>query len=216
VPLVIGATVRLVLHDRLLRLLLAISFLLGVVLTSLELLGPLHVAELAGSPERGSAVFGVVTAISFAAAALGSLLAPAVGRAARGSVAVSSAVTGVLAAAAVVAIALAPGVVVAAVAFAVFYLFNGAASPLRQRMLHDQTTASQRSTTISAKSMALMLGGLSGNLLVPRLAEVAGPPAGLLAGAGAMLVLAAVSLGLHARADDAGSRSPDRVAAGHG
>ncbi|MGY2130083.1 MFS transporter [Blastococcus sp. SYSU DS0617] len=216
VPLVITATVRLVLRDRLLRLLLTCSFLVGLVLTSLELLGPLHIADLAGSPEAGAAVFGTVTAISFAAAAVGSLLAPALGRAARGSVAAASVVTSILGALAVAAFALSPAVVLAAAAYSLFYLVNAASSPLRQQLLHHQTTAGQRSTTISAKSLALMLGGILGNLLLPRLAEGAGLPAGLVAGAGAMLLLAAVSLGLRARPADAGSLPPDRVAAGHG
>ena len=62
-----------------------------------------------------------------------------------------------------------------------------------------------------------MLGGLVGNLLLPRLADGAGLPAGLLAGAGAMLLLAVVSP--RPAAPDpgaAGSPRPDRVAAGHG
>ncbi len=199
VPVVVTATVRLVLHDRLLRLLLAVSFLVGVVLTSLELLGPLHFADLAGSPELGSAVFGIVTAVSFAAAAVGSLLAPAAGRAAGGSVVLVSGVTSVLAAGTIAAFALAPGVALAAVAYTAFYLLNAAAWPLRKQLMHDQTTSSQRSTTVSASSLALMVGGLLGNLLLPRLADSAGLPVGLLAGGGAMLLLAVVSLGLRVR-----------------
>ena len=199
VPVVVSATVRLVLHDRLLRLLLAATLLLGFVLTALELLGPLHFADLAGSPERGSAVFGVVTAVSFAAAAVGSLLAPGAGRAAGGSVALVGVVTSVLAAAMITAFALAPGVALAAAAYTLFYLFNGVAWPLRQRLMHDRTTSAQRSTTVSAWSLALMVGGLAGNLTLPRLAESAGLPTGLLAGAGGMLLLAVVCLGLRAR-----------------
>jgi MFS family permease len=216
VPVVVSATVRLVLHDRLLRLLLAVSFLVGVVLTSLELLGPLHFADLAGSPEVGSAVFGVVTAVSFAAAAVGSLLAPAAGRAAGGSVVLVSAVTSVLAAGTIAAFALAPGVVLAAVAYSVFYLLNAAAWPLRKQLMHDQTTSSQRSTTVSASSLALMVGGLLGNLLLPRLADSAGLPVGLLAGAGAMLLLAVISLGLRVRPGE--GRPADRLqeAGAHG
>jgi hypothetical protein len=210
VPVVMSATVRLVLRDRLLRLLLAVSFLVGLVLTSLELLGPLHFADLSGSPEVGSAVFGTVTAVSFAAAAIGSLLAPAVGRAAGGSVVRVSAVTSVLAAGTIAAVAVAPGVVLAAVAYSTFYLLDGAAWPSRKQLMHDQTTSSQRSTTVSASSLALMVGGMLGSLLLPRLADIAGLPAGLLAGAGAMLLLAGVSLGLRVPAEETGS--PDRQA----
>ncbi len=203
VPLVVSATLRHVLTDRLLRVLLLVALLVGLVLTSLELLGPLHVAELAGSPEKGAAVFGVVTAASFAAAAAGSLLAPALDRAAGGSVAWSSAVTSVLGAAAVAVFALSPGLAAAAIAYCLFYLLNGAAWPLRKRLMHDRTTTGRRSSTISATSLALMLGGLLGNLLLPRLADGAGLPAGLLAGAAGMLLLAVVSPGLRARRDAA-------------
>lgn len=216
VPVVVGATLRLVARDRLLRLLLLVSFLLGVVLTGLELLGPLHFADLAGSAARGSAVYGVVVAVGFAAAAVGSLLAPALGRAVHGSVAWASVVTSILGALAVAAFALAPAVLLAGVAVALFYLVNAAASPLRQQLVHDRTTAGQRSTTLSAKSLALMTGGLVGNLVLPRLAELGGPPTGLLAAAGAMLVLAVVSVGLRLRPEEAGSHRPLRVAAGHG
>jgi MFS family permease len=202
VPVVVSATVRLVLHDRLLRLLLAVSFLVGLVLTSIELLGPLHFAALAGSPEVGSAVYGIVTAVSFAAAAVGSLLAPALGRAAGGSVARVSAVSSVLAAGTIAAVAVAPGVVLAAVAYSTFYLLNATAWPLRKQLMHDQTTSSQRSTTVSASSLALMVGGMLGSLLLPRLADIAGNPAGILAGAGAMLLVAAASLGLRVRLPD--------------
>ncbi|SDE83580.1 Predicted arabinose efflux permease, MFS family [Blastococcus fimeti] len=213
VPLVITATLRLVLRDRLLRLLLVVSFLVGVVLTSLELLGPLHVAELAGSPERGSAVFGVVTAVAFAAAALGALLAPALGRAAGGSVVVVGAGTSVLAAGAIAVVAGAPGVVLAAVAYSAFYLLNAAAWPSRKQLMHDRTSSGQRSTTVSASSLALMLGGMLGSLTVPRLADGAGPPAGLLAAAGAMLLVALVSLGLR---PGRGSGDPGRGRAAGG
>ncbi len=196
VPVVVRSTSALVVRHRLLRLLLLISFLTGVALTTLEVLGPLHFADLGGSVERGSAIFGVVMAVSFAAAGLGALLAPAARRAAGGSVARAGAATALLGALTVGAVALVGQVVEAAVAFALFYLFNGAGWPLRQQLLHEQTTSAQRSTTVSATSFALMLGGGLGSLLIPRLAEVSGNAAGFLAGAGALAVIAVVSLGL--------------------
>jgi MFS family permease len=214
VPAVVRDTVRLVGRDRALRSLLTISFLTGTVLTALELLGPLHFADLAGSPTEGSAVFGVVMAASFAAAGVGSLLAPAAGRAVRGSVAWASAVSAVLCTAAVVGVALAPGVAVAAVAYALFHLSNGTGWPLRTQLLHERTTSAQRSTTISAGSLALMLGGSLGSLALPRLAEVAGNPAGLLSAAVAALLIALVSLRL--RPSRPGTPGAARVAALHG
>jgi MFS family permease len=196
VPVVVRDTAVLVTRDRLLRLLLVISFLTGTVLTALELVGPLHFADLAGGLTEGSAVYGVVMAVSFAAAGVGALLAPAARRVARGSAAWASAAFAVLSAASVVGVALAPTVVLAGVGFAFFYLTNGGGWPLRQQIMHEQTTSSQRSTTVSAKSLALMLGGLLGNLLYPRIVEAAGNPAAFLTAGGFLLIMAVVSLGL--------------------
>jgi MFS family permease len=196
VPRIVRDTAVLVTRDRVLRVLWIISFLTGTVLTTMELLGPLHFAELGGGLAEGSAVFGVVMAVSFAAAGLGALLAPWGRRLARGSVAWASLGFAVLGTLTMVGVALAPGVALAAVAYALFYLFNGAGWPLRQQLMHEQTTSAQRSTTVSAKSLALMLGGMLGSLLIPRLAESAGYPAGFLAGAAALALIAVASLGL--------------------
>jgi MFS family permease len=194
VPRIVRDTAVLVTRDRVLRVLWIISFLTGTVLTAMELLGPLQFADLGGGLAEGSAVFGVVMAVSFAAAGLGALIAPRGLRLARGSVAWASFGFAVLGTLTMVAVALAPGVAVAAVAYALFYLFNGAGWPLRQQLMHEQTTSAQRSTTISAKSLALMLGGMLGSLLIPRLAEAAGFPAGFLAGAAALALIAVASL----------------------
>ncbi len=196
VPRVVRDTAVLVTRDRLLRVLWIISFLTGTVLSGLELLGPLHFADLGGGLAEGSAVFGVVMAVSFAAAGLGALLAPWARRVARGSVAWASLAFALLGAATVVGVAFAPGIAVAGVAYALFYLVNGGGWPLRQQLMHEQTTSAQRSTTVSAKSLALMLGGLLGSLLLPRLAEAAGYPAAFLATAGGLVLMAVASLWL--------------------
>jgi MFS family permease len=196
VPTIVRGTAVLVSRDRVLRTLWIISFLTGTVLTALELLGPLHFADLGGGLAEGSAIFGVVMAVSFAAAGFGALLAPWARRLARGSIAWASLASALLGAATVVGVAVAPGVVVAAVSYTLFYLFNGAGWPLRQQLMHEQTTSAQRSTTVSAQSLALMLGGMLGSLLLPRLAEVAGNPAGFLAAAGGLVLMAAASLWL--------------------
>jgi MFS family permease len=196
VPQIVRDTAVLVSRDRVLRTLWVISFLTGTVLTALELLGPLHFADLGGGLAEGSAVFGTVMAVSFAAAGFGALLAPWARRLARGSVAWASLGFALLGAVSVVGVALAPGVVVAAVAYALFYLFNGGGWPLRQQLMHEQTTSAQRSTTVSAKSFALMLGGMLGSLLLPRLAEAAGIPVAFLAAAGALVLMAVASLWL--------------------
>ncbi|MGR7025907.1 MFS transporter [Geodermatophilus sp. URMC 62] len=194
-PAVVRDTGRLVARDRLLRRVLAISALVGTVLSTLELLGPLHAADLTGSLTEGSAVFGVVMAVSFAAAGAGALLAPAARRAARGSAAAGSAALAVLGAAAVAAVPLG-GPVVLGCLFAVSYTANAASWPLWKAVLHGRVGAGQRATALSASSLALQVGALGGTLGLARLAGAAGTGAGFLAVSGALLLVAVVSLGL--------------------
>ena len=218
VPAVVRDTARLVSRDRLLRRVLAVSLLVGAVLTTLELLGPLHVAELTGSRTEGAAVFGVVMAVSYAAAGLGALLAPAVRRLARGSVAGATTGLAVLGSLAVATVA-AAGPLALGGLFAVFYVANAAAWPLWKQVLHGRVGAGQRATALSASSLALQVGALGGSLLVPRLAEAAGTGAGFLAAAGALLTVGLVSVGLrprHSTAPDPGTPAAAGVAAGHG
>ena len=198
IPAVVRDTALLVSRDRLLRRVLAVSALVGAVLVTLELVGPLYVAELTGSAAQGSAVFGVVMAVSFAAAAVGALLAPAVRRAARGSAALGSAGLAVLGAVAVAAVPLG-GPVVLGCLFAVFYVSNAAAWPLWKAVLHDRVTGGRRATALSASSLALQVGALAGSLLLTRLAEAAGLGAAFLAAAGVLLLTALASLGLRTR-----------------
>jgi predicted MFS family arabinose efflux permease len=218
VPAVVRDTVRLVARDRLLRRLLAVSLLVGAVLATLELLGPLHVADLTGSRTEGAAVFGVVMAVSYAAAGIGVLLAPVVRRMARGSAAAATTGLALLGALAVAAVGVA-GPLALGCLFAVFHTANAAAWPLWKQLLRGQVAAGQRATTLSASSLALQVGALAGSLLLPRLAEAAGLPAGFRAAAGALLLVALVSLGLRPRRSGAhspGTPAAAGVAAGHG
>lgn len=157
-------------------------------------------------------------AVSFAAAGVGALLAPAVRRLARGSVAAATAGLAALGALAVAAVTVA-GPLALGCLFAVFYVLDAAAWPLWKQLLHGQVAAGHRATTLSASSLALQVGALTGSLLLPRLAEAAGLPAGFWAAAGALLLVALVSLGL--RPARTGPRPPGtaaatRVAADHG
>ena len=218
VPAVVRDTARLVSRDRVLRRVLAVSLLVGAVLTTLELLGPLHVAALTGSRTESAAVFGVVMAVSYAAAGLGALLAQAVRRLARGSVAGATTGLAVLGALAVAAVAVAGPLALAGL-FAAFYATNAAAWPLWKQLLHGQVGAGSRATTLSASSLALQVGALGGSLLGTRLAEAAGTGAGFLAAAAALLVVGLVSVGLrprHSAAPGPGTPAAAGVAAGHG
>jgi len=193
---IVRDTVRLAARDQALRLLLAITFIAGMVLTTLELLGPLRFAELVGDRTEGSAVFGIVMAVSFGAAALGSAFATTARRVARGSVARATAVLLVLCALALVGIALSPTAVLAGTAYAVFYLWNGAGWPLRKQVMHGRVDAARRATMVSASSFALMLGGITGSLSLPLLTDWTTLSTGFAAAGGLLLVSAALSIRL--------------------
>jgi hypothetical protein len=204
VPRIVRATGGLVRADGVLRRLLAIGFLTGLVLSSLELMGPLRFASLAGSEAEGTAVFGVVMAASFGAAAIGSTLAGPVRRAARGSTAAATAAVAVVAATAVVATSLSPSVLPAALTYALFYLANAAGYPLRQQLMHSRVPTAQRNTSVSAGSFALQIGGVAGSLLVSRLAEATNATVAFGAVAAALLLIGVISLGLRAPAGTPG------------
>jgi predicted MFS family arabinose efflux permease len=196
VPVIVRDTVRLAARDHALRLLLVITFIAGMVLSTLELLGPLRFADLANDATNGSAVFGIVMAVSFGAAAVGSALATTARRAARGSIARATAVLLVLCAFALAGIALSPTVVLAGAAYAAFYLWNGAGWPLRKQLLHSRVDSSRRSTTVSASSFAVMLGGITGSLTLPVLTDWTSLSVGFAAAGVLLLVSAALSLWL--------------------
>ena len=195
VPAVVRGTARLVVRDRVLRRLLAISLLVGCCLSTLELVGPLHVAALTGDRAQGAAVFGVVMAVSYAAAGVGALLAPLARRAARGSAGAATAGLALLGALAVAVVPLGGPLALGGL-FAAFYVGNAAAWPLWKQVLHERVAAGQRATALSASSLTLQVGGLAASLLVLRLADASGTATGFWVAAGTLVAVALVSLGV--------------------
>ena len=76
---------------------------------------------------------------------------------------------------------------VAAVAFVGYYVAHGASWPLLSAVLHGRVTAAHRATAVSAMSLAMAVGGLLGNLLVPLL-----PRDVAFAGVGALVAASAL------------------------
>lgn len=208
VPGVVRDTIRLAARDRVLRQLLTIAFLVGTVLSTLELIGPLRLAELTGSRTGGTAVFGVVMAVSFGTAALGAALSTSARRAARGSLARANAVLFVICVLAVMGMALTSAVLITGLAYSVFYLANAAGWPLRQQLMHSRVQAAQRSTSVSAMSFALMIGGVAGSLLVPRLAEATSLSIAFWAAAAPLLLAGLLSLHLPSASAATAERGP--------
>jgi MFS family permease len=157
-----------------------------------ELLGPLRFAELAGGADDGAAVYGTALAISFGVAALGALAAPALRRLLRGSTRVTCAVLMLLGAAGIAALAGPDLLVLAGFGFAAYYLAHGSTWPLLSAVLHSRVTAEVRATAVSAMSLAMALGGILGNLVIPGLAATVSLDAAFLA-VGVVVLIAAVA-----------------------
>jgi len=196
VPATVTGAVRMSVTDGPMRLVLLLTAVGGIGLVACELLGPVRFADLAGGRDHGAAVYGVVLAVSFAAAAVGAVAAPLLRRVLRGSTRVTCAALFATGAIALAAVAGPDVLFVAGTAFALYYLAHGSAWPLLSAVLHSRVTAAHRATAVSAMSLAQALGGVAGNLAVPPLAASLDTGAGFVAVAGVVLLGGLACLGL--------------------
>jgi MFS family permease len=195
-PATVGESVRLSVTDGPLRLVLLLTAVGGAGLVVCELLGPVRFAELAGGRDGGAAVYGTVLAISFAGAAVGAMAIPALRRLLRGSTRATCALLFALGAGALAVVAGPDLLLVAGAGFAVYYLAHGSTWPLLSAVLHTRVDAAHRASAVSAMSLALALGGIVGNLTIPRLAGVLSTGAAFLAVAVVVLLGAVACLRL--------------------
>jgi hypothetical protein len=172
VPATVSGAVRLSVTDGPMRLVLLLTAVGGAGLVVCELLGPVRFADLTGGRDDGAAVYGVVLAISFGAAAVGAVAAPALRRLLRNSTRATCALLFAVGGLALVVVAGPDALVVAGAGFAVYYLTHGSSWPLLSAVLHTRVDARHRATAVSAMSLALALGGILGNLTIPPLAAV--------------------------------------------
>lgn len=196
VPATVKESVRLSVTDAPLRLVLLLTSVGGAGLVVCELLGPVRFADLAGGRDGGAAVYGTVLAVSFAAASVGAMAAPALRRLLRGSTRAASALLFVLGAAGLAVVAGPDVLVMAAAGFALYYLAHGSIWPLLSAVLHSRVDAAHRATAVSAMSLAQALGGVIGNLAVPPLAAAFGTGPAFCAVGGVVLLGAVACLRL--------------------
>ena len=93
---------------------------------------------------------------------------------------------------------------VVATGFALYYVAHGATWPLLSAVLHTRVTAAHRATAVSAMSLAMALGGILGNVVVPGLATAVGVEGAMLAVAAVVLLGAVACMRLpHSTRDEA-------------
>ncbi|MEV4018767.1 MFS transporter [Nonomuraea angiospora] len=222
VPATVGAGIRLAAGAPVLRRMTAAAAASGVVLISIELLTPGRLAELAGTAERGSLAYAVVSALGFASSAAGSALAPRVARLAGGSAGGSArgAIAGtVLAALSVGALAATAGLggpaglVSAGLAYMTLFVGLSVAGLLCLEMTHNAVSAAERTTVTSTSSLSLQAGGVVANLTLGALAGQAGVAVAWIGAA--LVVLASALLFVRMPAPTGSSRSPAPPARSH-
>ncbi|MFF4624326.1 MFS transporter [Nonomuraea jabiensis] len=218
VPSTVGAGVRLAAGAPVLRRLMAAAAASGVVLISIELLTPGRLAELAGTAERGSLAYAVVSALGFASSAAGAALAPRVARLAGGSA--RGAIAGsVLAALSVGALAATAGLggpaglVSAGLAYMTLFVGLSVTGLLCLEMTHNAVGAAERTTVTSTSSLSLQAGGVAANLTLGALAGQAGVAVAWIGAA--LVVLASALLFVRMPAPTGSSRSPAPRARSH-
>lgn len=211
VPVTVVAGARLALGSAVLRRLTLAAASSGLLLMSIELLTPGRLAQVAGTAERGSLAYAVVSALGFAGSAMGSALAPRVARLAGGSA--GGAIAGaVLAALSVGSLAAtsglggAAGLASAGVAYVTLFVGLSVTSLLCLEMTHNAVSAAERTTVTSTSSLSLQSGGSVGNLTLGVLATQAGPGAAW--AVTAVVTLASALLFVRMPAPTGSSRSP--------
>ncbi|MEV4577910.1 MFS transporter [Nonomuraea jabiensis] len=218
VPSTVGAGIRLAAGAPVLRRMTAAAAASGVVLCSIELLTPGRLAGLAGTAERGSLAYAVVSALGFAGSAAGSALAPRAARMAGSSAGGAIAGT-VLAALSVGALAATAGLdgpaglVSAGLAYMTLFAGLSVAGLLCLEMTHNAVSAAERTTITSTSSLSLQAGGVVANLTLGALAGQAGVAVAWIGAA--LVVLASALLFVRMPAPTGSSRSPAPRARSH-
>ena len=176
VPSVVARSVKMATRTPVIRLLMLAMITIGIALSTIETLWPPQFAEILGGAEGNTEVFGVLAAIGFGAAALGSALSPRYVTLFRKRQGTSAGVARIGFAVGLVGLGVAGTVAFAGSAYLLFYIFVGLVGPIHQTLLHGQVTSVERSTMLSADSLALQAGGLVGILGSTRIADAAGLP----------------------------------------
>lgn len=152
------------------RSLLLVMLAAGLALSSVEVLWQPHFADLAGGAKGRTELFGVIAAIGFAAAAVGSGLSPRLVKLLRGHPALAGLVATAGVGAALLGLASSKWILMAGTAYVVFYVFVGVIGPLQSELLHRQISSEERSTMLSTNSLSLQLGGVAGTVGIAALA----------------------------------------------
>ncbi|WNM28657.1 MFS transporter [Demequina capsici] len=165
------------------RRILAIAAAGGAAMAGVELLAPLHFADMLGGEGAAAGTYSLLVTCGFIGSAVGSLASPFLVRLARAPH--RAILVGAVGASIMLAAISTPTPWRAATAFVAFYVMLGTAMPLVDELTHEEAATGQRSTMLSLNSMAMQVTAIA-------MSAGAGAAAGVLSPGTAMLLPAAV------------------------
>jgi MFS family permease len=165
------------------------AVVVGIVLVTCELLSPLMFAASIGADG-----YAVLLTLAFGGAALGARRGPALARVAGGS-GRGLLVATTLAGTALCGLAL-PGPWWPAEAYVLVYVALGLDDPLVGELLHEETSAAERSTVLSVQSLLQKGGGAGANVALPLLVVGTSFDAAWLAVGSVFVLTALLAVGL--------------------
>jgi MFS family permease len=183
-------TVGLVVRSRALSSLAAVELSWGAGLAAVELFSAPRLVELTGDATAGVAAFALAAAAAWAMSGLGAALTGRVTALPGGSPARVGAALRVVQGGMVAVIALVGGPVAMVAGYLGFYLVHGMANAVHYGMVHRLVGPDERTTVLSAHSLAARAGGIATGLGLGPVAAGAGITWAMLA---ASVVLAAAA-----------------------
>lgn len=172
VPALVVETLRLVRGSSELARLLGVAVAAAVPLVVTEVLWQPAVTDHAGADGARTDLLGLLAAAIFAAAAIGSSLAPRIGGWFGDRIGRAVAVLVIVQSCGVVALGLVPGLPAFAVVFVAVYLVGGAWFPLQQELIHDRVSDERRATVLSTMSLGIQAGNVATQATLIPLAAV--------------------------------------------
>ena len=189
-PAVVRRTVGLVLRSRALSSLAAVELTWGAGLVAVELFSAPRLVELVGDTTGGVAAFALAVAAAWTVSGLGAALTGRVTTLLGGAPARVGAVLRVVQGGTVAVIAVVGGPMAMVAGYLGFYLVHGMANVVHFGMVHRLVGPGERTTVLSAHSLAARAGGIGAALALGPVADRAGITWAMLAAA-AVLAAAA-------------------------
>jgi MFS family permease len=195
IPTVIRTTVGAVRTSHVLAALIAVELFWGFGMVTFESLVPVRLAEVAGDPQRAAALFGPAVTLAWLVSAGGAWSAPKLARVT--GTATAAMILHAAQAATVIGMALLAGPIGVLGSYLLTLGAHGSLNPLYKALLHRQASPDNRTTVLSAASMAGFPGFAIGAIVLGVVADNQSVSTAMIVGA--VVLLGTIPLYLPAR-----------------